>query len=168
MSRNIFEPTLKNTLRKALNLFRLNLKLKVVYLKYIFNSIIKRLNNEEQNIVNYYYLTLINTNSFHRQYKDCKFYFSDKTVSFVARAGAEFSDLESFNQIFGRNEYKVIVDLYKKNFHSQVTNIIDAGANVGYATLYFYSHFQDAQFLCFEPDKSKLFNTEGELRIESV
>lgn len=56
------------------------------------------------------------------------------------------SDLDVFRQIFIQKEYDCLLDL--KN----IDLIIDAGANVGYSSVYFLSHFPGCQVVAIEPD----------------
>ncbi|MGB0424809.1 MAG: FkbM family methyltransferase, partial [Flavobacteriales bacterium] len=60
-------------------------------------------------------------------------------------------DIHAFAQVFLQNEYQLDLPFTPKT-------IIDAGANVGYASLLFHSAFRDAEILAIEPDQSN-FNT---------
>lgn len=57
------------------------------------------------------------------------------------------SDLEVFGQIFVLKEYKFNIGFIPKF-------MIDAGANVGYVTVYFKSRFPDLKIIAIEPEKS--------------
>jgi len=56
------------------------------------------------------------------------------------------SDVEVFRQIFIRNEYKVEVN-------RDPEFIVDAGANIGLASIYFANQFPNARILAIEPEK---------------
>lgn len=56
------------------------------------------------------------------------------------------SDAEVFGQIYIQAEYACLLDL------KAVDLVIDAGANVGYSSIYFLSHFPDCQVVAIEPD----------------
>lgn len=56
------------------------------------------------------------------------------------------SDAEVFSQIYIQTESACLLDL------KAVDLVIDAGANVGYSSLYFLSHFPDCQVVAIEPD----------------
>jgi FkbM family methyltransferase len=54
--------------------------------------------------------------------------------------------LQVFDQIFVDREYRCVDGL------SGIRTIVDAGANVGYSSAYFLSHFPDAEVIALEPD----------------
>jgi FkbM family methyltransferase len=62
------------------------------------------------------------------------------------------SDILVFSQIFKRNEYQPLVDMVcryegeKKNF-----NILDAGGNVGFASMYLKNYFPASEIIIVEP-----------------
>lgn len=63
------------------------------------------------------------------------------------------SDIHVYAQVFGHNEYLPLVQLIQKHsIVETVVNIIDAGANVGYTTLYFKKYFPDSHIVAVEPD----------------
>ena len=62
----------------------------------------------------------------------------------------EHSDYLVFNQIFGDGEYEIIKDILKFNKEEQPV-IIDAGANVGYTSVFFLSEFKKAKLYAVEP-----------------
>lgn len=57
------------------------------------------------------------------------------------------SDFKVFEQIFLFREYNIKIPLYPKL-------IIDAGANVGYASVYFSERFPKAKIIALEPENS--------------
>lgn len=63
------------------------------------------------------------------------------------------SDLEVLQQIILYQEYGFAVDWIRaKGIQDQEIRIIDAGANVGYTSLYFLSAFPKVSLLAIEPD----------------
>lgn len=56
------------------------------------------------------------------------------------------SDLNAFGQIFIEREYECL------NQIGDVELVIDAGANVGYSSVYFLSHFPRCRVVAIEPD----------------
>lgn len=56
------------------------------------------------------------------------------------------SDIEVFGQIFIQQEYACLLGAKTVDF------VIDAGANVGYASVFFLSHFPHCQVVAIEPD----------------
>lgn len=91
------------------------------------------------------------------------FEFSYFGVPMFARAYPS-SDVLVANQIFIQEEYKHVVEFFKDNFpaHTKL-NIIDAGANVGYASAYFISYFPDAAIVCVEPSAENVKMIEKNL-----
>jgi FkbM family methyltransferase len=76
------------------------------------------------------------------------------------------SDYNVFQQIFIQEEYHLIQRLMILNtVFKEQKNIIDAGANVGYTTVYFSNIFHNASIFAIEPsfDNAKMFqeNTEN-------
>jgi FkbM family methyltransferase len=74
------------------------------------------------------------------------------------------SDLDVFRQIFILEEYDVISSLIKLNNSKLVINIIDAGANVGYTSLYFSTKIPNCRMFSIEPSRENFqllkFNIE--------
>lgn len=63
------------------------------------------------------------------------------------------TDFLVFDQVIIEEEYKPIIDLIKqKNKSSGKLNIIDAGANVGFTSLYFSQAFDNSLIVGIEPD----------------
>src|ERR1041385_3761622 len=65
---------------------------------------------------------------------------------FYGRIGS--SDWEVFIQIFVNQEYRCVEDIHDPEL------IIDCGANVGYASLYFLTKFPRAHIIAIEPDRA--------------
>jgi FkbM family methyltransferase len=59
------------------------------------------------------------------------------------------SDILVFGQVYMEKEYKA---LSKKIKGAEIRFVIDAGANVGFTSLYLQQYFKDAFFLVVEPD----------------
>ena len=76
----------------------------------------------------------------------------------TARVGT--SDTGIYDQVFVRAEYSCI-----NNLNVQPKSIIDAGANVGFATVYCKKSVPGCNIVCFEPDKENYHllvqNTSG-------
>ena len=62
----------------------------------------------------------------------------------MVRSGT--SDLDVFSQIFLHREYRCLDAL------GDVDTVIDCGANVGYASIYFLSRFPNSIVVAVEPD----------------
>jgi FkbM family methyltransferase len=70
------------------------------------------------------------------------------------------SDIKVFKQIFINQEYALVQKLMTLNAEfSKQKNIIDAGANVGYTTVYLSNIFEDANIFAIEPsqENAKIF-----------
>ena len=63
----------------------------------------------------------------------------------------EHSDILVFDQVFRFQEYKIVRTFCKLN-NLEPQLIIDAGANVGYTSIYFNNWFQKAKIIAIEPD----------------
>ncbi|HMO33855.1 MAG TPA: FkbM family methyltransferase [Lacibacter sp.] len=61
------------------------------------------------------------------------------------------SDIEIFNQVFAERQYQ-----WPGIMELQPRVIVDAGANIGLAALYFARLFPDARICCVEPDAGNL------------
>lgn len=59
------------------------------------------------------------------------------------------SDLGIMNQVFGNKEYEPVLELF--NTEESLT-IVDAGANVGFSSLFFKTAFPNSKILCLEID----------------
>ena len=67
------------------------------------------------------------------------------------------SDMYVSNQVLIQQEYRTVVDFFRINFPGRESlRIIDAGANVGYSSMFFLSEYPNAQIACVEPDGSNL------------
>ncbi len=66
------------------------------------------------------------------------------------------SDKKVFKQIFVDKEYSPLVDLIKsKGLGSEIKTIIDAGANIGLAAIYFSNEFSNSnKIICIEADQN--------------
>lgn len=86
------------------------------------------------------------------------------------------SDIQVFGQVFAEKEYGALVKkILDTGKNSVIKLIIDAGANVGYTSLFLHQYFPDACYVVIEPDeknfeqirknfsKNKLTNTEMHL-----
>ena len=81
------------------------------------------------------------------------------------RVRANDSDLVMFEQVFVGRDYDFDLGF-------QPATIIDAGANVGYASLFFHQRYPDARIIAVEPDSSNfdtlVQNTRGIAQVRAV
>lgn len=77
------------------------------------------------------------------------------------------SDLDIFNQVFAERQYQ-----WKAIDQLQPRIIVDAGANIGLAALFFARLFPDARICCIEPDAANFallqYNTRNYSNIRTV
>lgn len=76
------------------------------------------------------------------------FSLTSKKLDFPVNARPQTSDLGVFYQIFVFDEYRCLADLRSPSL------IIDLGANVGYSSAYFLSHFPTCSVIAVEPEPS--------------
>lgn len=81
--------------------------------------------------------------------------------------GQQYSDVYVLDQVINKKEYEVactLIQLNKTRNHSQPVVIIDAGANVGYTSLFFNFKFPNAQIVAVEPseENAKYFSKNME------
>jgi FkbM family methyltransferase len=145
----------KKRLTRIFEFGRLPLKLSFSIGKLYIQKLFGRKGSLKANADNYYFLTLIHTGCRHRKLENGMFFFQKKNgISFYARQNPG-SDLEVFNQVWGRNEYALATEqLLRLKGRQAKINVIDAGANVGYSTLYFLSEFPNAQIVSVEPESA--------------
>ncbi|CAM3646187.1 FkbM family methyltransferase [Flavobacterium gelidilacus] len=78
------------------------------------------------------------------------------------------SDLKVFGQVFRGHEYKSVVELYKKHFGAAPKNIIDAGANVGYTSVFFNYNFPETTLAIIEPSDENFAMIEENFAINDI
>ena len=87
------------------------------------------------------------------------------SVAGKIRVRANDSDLVMFEQIFVAGDYDFDLGF-------QPATIVDAGANVGYATLFFHRRYPDARIIAVEPEPSNfetlVQNTRGIAGVRAV
>lgn len=81
-----------------------------------------------------------------------EFRFKHETRELKTLLRRDTSDAAVFYQVFGMGEYQNLVDLIKSYPNVQIKTIVDAGANVGFTSLFFLSNFPDAFIVAIEPD----------------
>lgn len=122
--------------KKLRKIYRILFPIDITQQEYFQNQLIQNslVANVEKKNDNLFYLTLAN---------DLK----------VIVRGKDHSDYSVFKQIFNFEEYKLIYTLLKNNpsFLKNESVFVDAGANVGFTTMYF-SHFLNfKKIICIEP-----------------
>jgi FkbM family methyltransferase len=65
------------------------------------------------------------------------------------------SDVIVLSQIFVEEEYKPLIDfISEKHSDETITSIVDAGANIGFTTIFLKKFFPAAKVVAIEPDKN--------------
>ncbi len=79
------------------------------------------------------------------------------------------SDLPVLRQVWEEREYHTVAE-YMANYvsYADPLRIIDAGANAGYATLFFKSAFPNAEIVCLEPDSGNFNQIKRNVAINKL
>ena len=137
---------------KALNIF--SLKYRFQLLKYVFA--VKTIDNIPEPLKKTYDLISKLENEsilFFRKKRKIHFSYAIENKIFKFSVNEFSSDAMVFNQIIIKEEYKVIINLFRK-FNIEPKNIIDAGANIGLTSMYFTRFFPGTLILSLEPSLS--------------
>ncbi len=76
------------------------------------------------------------------------------------------SDPDVFRQIILQEEYKFIIHIFR-HYNISINIIVDAGANVGYTTLYFKAHFPNVLIISIEPHYEIFSRLNENIRINN-
>lgn len=141
-------------MQKLFQLHRLNFDNKILVLKYLIKRIFKIATSERERIINDYYYHLIKNNGILKVEEANSFIsFYPKFNATIKTRKRPSSDLDVFSQVFKDLEYQPVVETFKKHFPNRKgINIIDAGSNIGLTSLYFSRFFDNANYICIEPD----------------
>jgi FkbM family methyltransferase len=151
---------------KLIHLFRLDFSNRIILIQYLLKRIFNLKTKASERLINDYYYHLIKLQGFFKEQVDNYFIsFYPKWRATIKTRKRPSSDLDVFAQIFGDLEYKPVIDAYKAKFsNSEPLKIIDAGSNIGLTTLYFSRFFDNAVYICIEPNESNFevlsFNLE--------
>ena len=72
--------------------------------------------------------------------------------------------MQVFEQIYINGEYDPLIDLLNTN-NIPVINIIDAGSNVGLASMKFLEAFPNCNIICIEPDSGNFSTLQSNLKV---
>jgi FkbM family methyltransferase len=135
--------------------FRLAIKLAIVYVR----RALKFKPGKSDVIYQSYLHTLTRSNFRHiRENNDCFEVGNKKGVRLFVRKYPS-SDSQVLYQIWKENEYEVVADYISTHFKNHNLRIVDAGANVGYASLFLHHSLKDQfelQFVIVEPGEDNL------------
>jgi FkbM family methyltransferase len=90
-----------------------------------------------------------------------------QNVQFKLRLGS--TDFLVFDQVILEEEYAPIIQLIKDSqSNMDHFSIIDAGANVGFASLYFTKQFPSSKIVSIEPDPSNFSSLQSNIEINQL
>ena len=79
------------------------------------------------------------------------------------------SDIQVYGQVFVKKEYEALVEkILAHRKSSDIRFIIDAGANVGFTSLYLQQSFPGAFFLALEPDEKNLEQLKKNFKLNDL
>ena len=79
------------------------------------------------------------------------------------------SDIQVYGQVFVKKEYEALVEkILAHRKSSDIRFIIDAGANVGFTSLYLQQTFPGAFFLALEPDEKNLEQLKKNFKLNDL
>lgn len=144
-------------IKRLTNIYILPLKYIPSYFAYVLLKIFRvDLRNSYLEWVNSFHLALLysNSRSIVESKESITCYCNDNKYNITLRKNPS-SDVLVYNHVFGNpKEYETVCNIYKENFKSDNLFIIDAGANVGYASLYFSNQFANYKIISIEPEPS--------------
>lgn len=100
-------------------------------------------------------LTFLENNNYNVHETETDVTLHHHTTNLKLRLRKNTSDFHVFAEIFIKYDYKFLIENYEKKFGKQSPNfIIDIGANIGCATLYFKELYPNATVLAVEAEKN--------------
>jgi FkbM family methyltransferase len=94
-----------------------------------------------------------------------KYLVNEKEYSFFIREKS--SDIRVFESVILLEEYKIAKEQLSRQDNGQNV-IIDAGANIGFTTIYFHAFFENARFVLVEPDPDNCKMLKNNLLINNI
>jgi FkbM family methyltransferase len=92
----------------------------------------------------------------------------EKDIQFCVRK-KNSSDIQVFAQVFDKKEYEALVNkIFSYGKNPGIRFIIDAGANVGFTSLYLQQFFPDAFFLVIEPDEKNFEQMQKNFKLNNL
>lgn len=146
-------------LYKLSNIYRLGWVLAVKLVWIYIKKLCKRAPSEKETALINYYHVLIICNCCHLYRDGDSIVFKNRNNTFFQARWYPSSDLQVFLQIWKGEEYKPVVEYIKQHVKEKKLNIVDAGANVGYSTLYLNATLSrqfSISFICVEPSEKNV------------
>lgn len=88
--------------------------------------------------------------------------------SFQINLRKNSSDFHVFWEIFVEEDYKKAIDFYSKNFNENPKTILDIGANIGCASLYFRNFFPESQIISIEAEEENYLNLATNIQVNKT
>jgi FkbM family methyltransferase len=90
------------------------------------------------------------------------------TPSYKISLREKTSDFHVYGEIFMKEDYKSLIEQYKRQFKGhQPTTLIDVGANIGCASIYFKTHFPLASIYAIEAEISNFKQLEKNILLNN-
>jgi FkbM family methyltransferase len=91
---------------------------------------------------------------------------ADKKIKLELRIGG--SDVFVFQQVLVQQSYRDVISLYQHHFGAMPIRIVDAGANIGTASIYFSLHCPGSEILAIEPDDRNVRAAQKNLSLNEI
>ncbi len=138
---------------KITNLYRLSFRNSLLIIGFYLRKVLGLSISEELKGLNTYYHMLIRINGAQIGENEAVYIskFKMNQITFKIRKHPS-SDIDVLEQVFHYNQYQDVVEAYNAVFDNKSPNIIDAGANIGLASLFFKSVFKTCNLVAIEPE----------------
>lgn len=145
-------------MNKLYNLWRVHLEDRFLIISYLLKTVCKLPKTKKEEESYFLYMHLITSNGNIKESKDDYYLIDFRTMFKHTLKLRKFpsSDILVYNQVYGYKEYLPVVNLFNENFpkdDDQAVNIIDAGGNVGLASIFFLEFFPKAKIVIIEPEE---------------
>lgn len=106
------------------------------------------------------------SNSYEINSDNNAYIISKNNISYRIRKKS--TDFLVFEQVILNQEYKPFLELIKKYSQNKGLNLVDAGSNVGFASLYLNEHLNINRIVSIEPSKENIKNLKENFHSNSI
>ena len=106
------------------------------------------------------------SNSYEINSDNNAYIISKNNISYRIRKKS--TDFLVFEQVILKQEYKPFLELIKKYSQNKGLNLVDAGSNVGFASLYLNEHLNINRIVSIEPSKENIKNLKENFHSNSI
>lgn len=106
------------------------------------------------------------SNSYEINSDNNAYIISKNNISYRIRKKS--TDFLVFEQVILKHEYKPFLELIKKYSQNKGLNLVDAGSNVGFASLYLNEHLNINRIVSIEPSKENIKNLKENFHSNSI